>query len=253
MNDANSSPTPSSPDSEPLASVTPIGVFADLAQILHGVDGESLSQVLQRIAAAAFDVVPELDEVSVTLMEGDRPKTVVFTGSLASYLDERQYELGFGPCLDAAVSGSTITVDTADPTTAYPDFAQIAASRGITHVLSVGMPIPQRTVGALNMYSATNHAITPDSVALAQAFAGYAGFAVANAALYHSAVEEAQHMHTALRTRAVIEQAKGILMGTRRCTAEEAFTLLTRASQNQNRKLRDIAIEIVTKAAAPGR
>ncbi len=228
-------------------------VFDQLGKILFGSsDSQSLARVLQRVAEAAQQLVPELSEVSVTLVEGGRARTVVFTGQLASYLDERQYELGFGPCTDAALSGGTIVVDTADPAaTADPEFARTAAKQGVKHSLSVGLPVPQRTVGALNMYSAADHAIAAKSVELAEAFAGYAAVAVANAALYQSAVEEARHMHEALKTRAVIEQAKGILMGSRRCSADDAFLLLARASQHQNRKLHDIAVELVDRTVVP--
>jgi GAF domain-containing protein len=233
--------------------VTPVGVFAELGKLLHPTDDFSMNQVLQRIAELAAEVLPDLGDVSVTLIEHARAKTTVFTGSLAPFLDERQYEQGFGPCLDAAVSGATIIVDTSDPIGAYPDFSRVAADRGVTHVLAVGLPIPQRIVGALNLYSTTPQPITPDAVALAEAFAGYAAVAVANANLYHSAAEEARHMHEALKTRAVIEQAKGILMAGRHCTADEAFLLLAQASQHQNRKLRDIAAQVVERThTAPG-
>ena len=73
------------------------------------------------------------------------------------------------------------------------------------------------------MYSTAERAFGPEWVTLMKAFAGYAGIAVANTALYQSAVEEARHMHEALKTRAVIEQAKGIVMGSRRCSADDAF------------------------------
>ena len=242
------SPSPRTVRRGPSAVLTPIGAFAELGKMLHPTDGVAMSQVLQRIADLAVTVLPELTDVSVTLVERGEPRTVVFTGSLAPFLDERQYRRGFGPCLDAALTGSTITVDTADPVGDYPEFATVAAGRGVTQVLAVGLPIPQATVGALNMYSTSREPISPESVELAETFAGYVAVAVANATLYHAAVSEARNLHEALKTRAVIEQAKGILMGLRHCSAEQAFSLLTQASQRQNRKLHDIAAEVVEHA-----
>ncbi|MEV1154850.1 ANTAR domain-containing protein [Micromonospora chokoriensis] len=58
-------------------------------------------------------------------------------------------------------------------------------------------------------------------------------------------------MQTAMRSRAVIEQAKGIIMGERRCTADEAFAILAKASQDPNRKLRGVAATLVERAAHP--
>jgi AmiR/NasT family two-component response regulator len=63
--------------------------------------------------------------------------------------------------------------------------------------------------------------------------------------LYESTRDLAQNLDMAMQSRAVIEQAKGILMSQRRCDATEAFSLLAAASQRSNRKLRDIAQAIV--------
>jgi hypothetical protein len=70
--------------------------------------------------------------------------------------------------------------------------------------------------------------------------------------LYASTRELADHLHIAMRSRAVIEQAKGILMSQRRCDAAEAFNLLAAASQRSDRKLRDIAQAIVDGVAGSG-
>lgn len=239
-----------SPEPDPRTPGPASGAFAQLARMLHNSNETSLHPVLQQVAELAQELIPELETVSVTLLGQGKPHTVVFTSPLAAFLDERQYERGFGPCTDAALSGGTVAVDTTDPGSAYPEFARVAAGQGIRHSLSVGLPIPQRTIGALNMYSAADHPVSADSVVLAEAFAGYAAVALANATLYHSAVDEAHHMHAALRHRSTIEQAKGILMATRHCSPEEAFGLLTRASQHQNRKLHEVAAELVARTIA---
>jgi AmiR/NasT family two-component response regulator len=86
---------------------------------------------------------------------------------------------------------------------------------------------------------------------LAQTFAGYAAVALANAYLYHSTADLARHLRTAMDSRAVIEQAKGIVMAERRCTADEAFDFLTRLSQETNRKVRDVAAALVAGIQRP--
>ncbi len=209
-----------------------------------------MTPTLQRVAELARDTIAELADVSVTLIDDDRPRTVVFTGALAVDLDERQYANGFGPCTDAAVSGSTITVHTADPGGSYPDFAGLAAARGVNHVLSVGLPIPQRTLGALNMYSGSEVAFAADSVDLAETFAGYAAVAIANAVSYHDARDLAANLRAAMESRAVIEQAKGIIVAREHCTVDEAFAALARMSQRTNVKLRDVASTLVARAEA---
>jgi transcriptional regulator with GAF, ATPase, and Fis domain len=185
----------------------PRTAFAELGRIMLGV--QDLNQTLQRIADLARKTIPEIDEVSVTLVDGGQPKTVVFTGQLAVQLDERQYETANGPCLDAAVSGETIVIDSSDVNTEYPEFASAARRQGVTHSLSIGLPVPQRVVGALNLYASTSEAIRPDTVAQAQAFASYAGVSLASAALYTSTAELAEQMRTGMQTRSSSSKPKG--------------------------------------------
>ena len=85
MNGATSA-TPSGNGSDPLAA------FAELAQIVVGADPPE--QTLRRIAELAKQTMPGVEEVSLTVIEDGRPRSVVFTGRLAVDLDERQYDAG---------------------------------------------------------------------------------------------------------------------------------------------------------------
>jgi GAF domain-containing protein len=230
--------------------------MAELARIR--LDDQPLTRVLERVAELARQVLPDARDVSVTLLDDAgaassapaRAKTVAFTGDLAVDLDERQYRSGFGPCLDAAVSGETIHVDTSHDSR-YPEFSAAARRRGVTHSLSVGLPIPQRTIGALNIYGSAGP-FTDREVESAHAFAGHAAVAVANAALLASTADLARNLQIAMASRAVIEQAKGIVMAQRRCGADQAFELLRAASQRQNIKLRVLCQSIVDSATSRG-
>jgi GAF domain-containing protein len=226
----------------------PTLAFAGMAKFIFG--GEPLDVIVGRIAELGRETMTEIDEVSVTFVEDDRAKTVAFTSPLAVSLDERQYEHGLGPCLDAAISGRTIVVDTATDSS-YLEFSHAAYRAGIRHSVSVGLPIPQRIVGALNLYSSSPQPVGAQTVAMAEDFAGYAAVAIANAAVYDGATQLAAQMRTAMQSRAVIEQAKGILMGQRRLTADQAFQTLARISQTSNRKLRDVAQRMVDDAVGP--
>jgi len=134
----------------------------------------------------------------------------------------------------------------------WPQFTARAVQAGCHSSLSVGLPVHESVAGAMNIYATEPRAFDDDAVALAQTFAGYAAIALANAHLYDTQAALAHHMQTAMASRAVIEQAKGIIMGDRRCTAEQAFQILTKLSQDTNRKLRDVAQALVDRAAEPG-
>jgi GAF domain-containing protein len=231
--------------SDALSSVT----HAELSAIV--LSSQPLGAVLRRVAELAVKAVPGVDEASVTLIERGRPRTVAFSGKLAVALDERQYTAGFGPCLDAAVNQQTIVLDTYDEHTSYPEFAREARRAGIRHVMSVGMPALQHTSGGLNIYSSgIAGEFEPQAREAATAFAGYAAATVINAALYAGAVDQVAQMQQAMVSRAGIEQAKGILMARHHLSAEEAFAMLVDKSSHDNRKLRDVATDIVAEATA---
>ncbi|MEH0934550.1 GAF and ANTAR domain-containing protein [Micromonospora psammae] len=223
-----------------------------LGTIRHG--DTPLDAVLSRIAEIARDSIPGAEEVSVTLVHGAEAHTAAYTGELALRLDEWQYEQGRGPCLDAATTGTVMVVPDMAEESRWPEWAARAHAAGAGSSMSIGLPIQEAVVGALNVYGARARAFDEMAEA-AQTFADHAAVALANAHLYDGVATMAQQMQAAMRSRAVIEQAKGIIMGQRRCTADEAFAILAKVSQNSNRKVREVAESLVRQvtvgAAAP--
>lgn len=220
-----------------------------LARIV--VAGRSRDDVLLEVAQIARDAVPGADDVSVTLIEDGRAATAAHTGPLSLAADELQYERGYGPCVDAGRVGLTLVVPDMRAEERWPDYAQAVAVRGVLSSVSAPLPVQGTVVGALNVYSTRTAAFDAEQVELLQVVASYAAVAVANAHAHHSAREQARQLSEAMTSRATIEQAKGIIMGERRCTADEAFAILTRLSQSTNRKLRDIAAALVEQASRP--
>jgi len=226
--------------------IDPTEAFARLGQIkLNEVD---LDGVLDRIADLAKRTIAGASEVSVTLVRGGHPHTAAFTGGLAVNLDESQYDAGHGPCLDAAAANATMSVPDMVRETRWPQWAARSLQLGVNSSLSVGLPVQETVTGALNMYATEPDAFDDDAITLGQTFAGYAAVALSNAHLYDATARLAQQMQAAMESRAVIEQAKGIVMGERRCDAVEAFRILTKISQDSNRKLRDVAAALVDRA-----
>ena len=231
--------------------LTPANAFAQLGRINLG--ETDLTGVLQLVADLARSTIPGADQVSVTLVRGKAAHTAVFTGEPAKALDELQYERGYGPCLDASVAAATLSVPDMSTEGRWPDWAARCAEAGVDSSLSIGLPVDEAVTGALNIYATKPNAFDDEAIAVAQTFAGYAAVALSNAHLFDATTTLAEHMRAALESRAVIEQAKGIIMGDRRCTANEAFRILTKLSQDSNRKVRDVAAALVAQAAAPRR
>jgi GAF domain-containing protein len=216
--------------------------YATLSRISFA--DQPLTTTLGQVADLAKQVLREGPAVSVTLLQDDEPRTAAFTDDLASQLDERQYDRGFGPCLDAAVSGQTVRVTMSDPDAPYPDFRSIARGRAVTHSLSVGLPVATGTVGALNLYT-TGPDFSDDSVRVAGRFAGFTAVVLSHVGLHQDAVDLTTHLQAALRSRAIIEQARGIIMAQNSCSSGDAFAHLTRLAELRNTKLRIVAEQIV--------
>jgi len=239
----------------------PLLQVLELSRIVVG--DMALDEVLTRVAQVTKDTVPGADEVSVTLVHRDHPSTAAYTGDLALGLDERQYAEGYGPCLQAARSGQTQLVSDMSTETRWPKFAAQGVRDGALSSLSVALPTRQETlgasnietVGALNIYARTRNAFGEGAQQIAPHLAGYAAVAIINASLYVTTTALSEQMSIAMNSRAVIEQAKGILMGERHCSADDAFAILTKISQDANRKLRDVATALVdqTRADPPRR
>jgi GAF domain-containing protein len=244
-----SDPNRTNSHSSSLEELAEESAYAALSEI--DLTDRSLDGILEEVAGLAKRVLPAAPEVSVTLVEGDRAYTAAFTGILAIELDERQYDGGFGPCLDAAVSGQKIKVSMDDPNSAYPDFCRIAQRMGVTHSLSVGIPVATPTVGALNLYSTTGRAFSDDAERIVGTFAIFAGIVLASAGLHRDLADLAAQLELAVQSRAVIDQAKGIVMAQNRCSGEEAFQILVRASQHRNLKLRILAEQLVASVTGP--
>ena len=128
----------------------------------------------------------------------------------------------------------------------WPSLRDVGLHRGVASTLSVPLLLEDGdTYGAVNLYSTTTHGFSQDDATVAEGFAEHAAVVVANVVAYWAVFDLSRNLRAAMEHRGVIEQAKGIMMAAMRCSADEAFEMLRRRSQTENRKLRDIAIEIV--------
>ncbi len=208
----------------------------------------SVDEALSRIADVAKRTIPGAVDVSVALVGPGGAHTAAFTGELALLLDQWQYEHGHGPCLAAAAANVTVPVADMAGESRWPDWAGRAVGAGALSSVSVGLPLHESLTGALNIYSSKPDAFDDDAVILAETFAGYAAVAMANAHRYDGAARLAQEADAARESRAVIEQAKGIVMGDRHCTADEASAVLATISRYSHRSVYDVALALVSRA-----
>jgi hypothetical protein len=211
----------------------------------------TMGSALQEVAEVAKFAVPGASEVSVTLVKKDVADTAACTGELALQLDEGQYERGYGPCLDAATLGEMMHIEDMGTETRWADYTQESVRRGALSSLSMPLVVDedQEVSAALNIYSTSAHAYDEAARRTAADVASAAESLLANLYEHDSSRQLVRQLAQALESRPVIDQAKGILMRDRGCTASESFDLLVAASQRTNRKLRVIAQEVVNSVA----
>ena len=219
-------------------------VTRELSKVALG--GRALDEVLADITAIAASAVPGAEAVSTTLVRGDKAFTAGFSGQMAMDADELQYAEGSGPCLDAGRGGVVLRIDDVRTEQRWPGYVDRVRGTAVRSSLSVPLPYQGSSIGALNIYSSQPSAFaTPASLAAGLEVAEAIAVAVANADAHAQLADQTANMRIAMESRAVIEQAKGVLMAQRRVTPEQAFEMLREASQRSNRKLREIAIGIV--------
>jgi GAF domain-containing protein len=166
--------------------------------------------------------------------------------------DELQYERGYGPCVDAGRAGQMFLVDDMRTEQRWPDYAQNVLACGVLSSLSVPLPFQGATIGALNTYASQAKVFDDTDIELAQEVAAWVAVAVGNAETAARTSDDLIQLRIVMLSRALIEQAKGILMERHKIKEDEAFTILAHASQRTNTKLRDVAAELVRTGTLPG-
>jgi GAF domain-containing protein len=221
---------------QPLESLAE--VFGDLAVEMQAQKGSS--DTLRSIVEAAPKVVPGARWAGISLVQGTKIVSEVPTSRSVAELDQLQSDLNQGPCLTALRDYHTVHIDDMRTETRWPDFGREAQQRGMRSMLSFQLFVRSENLGALNLYSDEPGAFSEDSFLIGEILAQHAAVAMIGAAA------ETQ-FENALATRDVIGQAKGMLMQRDNLTGLQAFSLLTRASQQSNIKLVDVARWLVNE------
>jgi GAF domain-containing protein len=222
---------------------TSAAAAAELQQLLLATD--NIDEFLQQLAHLATEMLPGELSCGVTMRRDHRPITVASSDLLASQVDEIQYQYDNGPCLASLNTGETVRIDDLATDQRWNGYQMPALAQGIRSSISLPLHAEQKVIGALNLYASRPGAFGPQEQATAARFADEASRALNLAVRLAVRAEMSENLQHALASRAVIDQALGIIMGQNRCSADEAFDILRTTSQNRNVKLRDVAAAMV--------
>lgn len=221
--------------------------FADeLAEVSRLLEGDNQQdRVLCRLAQLAVRVVPACDHAGIAIGGTVPAASVAVTDDRVARCHDVQFDDGDGPVIDTLIHQEPRRVDDARTERRWPRFSAVAIEQGLLSCLAVPVRIGGQPAGALALYGATSRGFVGASHDIALLYAAQGGTALSNAALYKASCDMIHNLHAALESRAVIEQAKGVLMARHSCTSETAWDLLRRQSQSSNTKLREVAARIV--------
>jgi GAF domain-containing protein len=219
-----------------------VGLAATLSQVARELQDESgLERTLHAVVASAVDTIPGAEFAGITEVRkrGHELNVRYASDPVVVDVETAQYRLRQGPCLDAAYQRRTVRVDDLAADDRWPEFTRYAGERGIGSMLCLQLYVERGDLGALNLFSTRRHAFTDESEHVGLLFAAHAGVAMAGAKMQ-------EELRTAIGTRDLIGQAKGILMERHKITADQAFLALARASQDANIKLQVLAERLAT-------
>jgi GAF domain-containing protein len=228
-----------------------VRALVDLAGSLVGdLDVIEVLQLLVDHCVTALDV----EAAGVLLADhADMLRIVVTSSEEARLLELYQLQSGEGPCVDAYRSATPVSVP--DLTMAdgrWPRFAPAAREVGYRGVLALPMKQRHEAIGGLNLFFTDQHPpLADEHLPLAQALGDVATVAITHGRLANRSQELTQQLQTALNSRVVIEQAKGLVAGRLGVELEHAFELLRSRARSTNRRLTELAHDITAGKVDP--
>ncbi|MCV7420301.1 GAF and ANTAR domain-containing protein [Mycobacterium yunnanensis] len=222
-------------------------VWSSLNQLSRAlrVPEASLHDTLVAILQGALDLLQGAAHgagVNLLVKGQFRPQAVL--GEAPPLLDELQRRTGTGPCIEASERQCRIEITDTNTESRWPEFTSRAVAMGVKSMLCVPLWVQDHRLGSLSLYGSRPHALGGTAINLADLYATHAALALGDA-------QRTESLRRALSNRDTIGQAKGILMHSRKLSAQDAFELLVAASQRLNRKLVEVAQEVADTGALP--
>jgi GAF domain-containing protein len=258
MTDYDAQPGREPPEQPELSTAQREADEVDLRAGLRGLAGMvagacGVFELLGEVAEFAAQAIPGVDGAGVGLIDagGGRPilQKASATAKFVHEIDIVQYdELHEGPCITCIQSRRATVSGSLGADSRWPRFGGRVARMGVHSALSLPLMVGDHVIGAINSYANSHDAFGEHAVQLGSQFAGPAAVSIYNAQLLAGARERAEQLQQALESRAVIDQAIGIIRSRSGASAEWAFARLVRMSQAENTKLHVIAERFVAEA-----
>lgn len=224
-----------------MADLNPDPLIRRMAELARSFDGAGadLDTTLQRITAAAVELIPGTDSADVLVITGRRKfESHAATSKLPPQIDALQVRVGEGPCVDAATETVFTRSDDLATESRWPMFTAAAVDAGVRSILSFRLYTHDVEAGALNLFSSEPNVFDEVSIHIGEVLAAHAALAFVSA-------RRQMQLHSAIASRDLIGQAKGMLMERFAVDADRAFAMMVALSQESNVPVPTIASRIV--------
>ena len=209
--------------------------------------GDPVHELLQSTIDATAEHLGVEGSATWAVILHDRPYTVATTDRHAWQADQVEFDTQEGPCMDAMLTGARNVDIDLDTETRWPAWCGVASLLGFRSAAGIPAAYAPGAWLALNLYSGSPRAYDDDALIRAQELADeVAGSLPVVLRLTEQSILVTQ-LQEALASRSTIDQALGVLMAQNRCSRDDAFGILRRASQNRNVKLREVAGAVIVR------
>jgi GAF domain-containing protein len=211
--------------------------MAELARALAA--PRQAEDIFTEVTSAAVDLIAGVDTAGILLIKkGGQFESIGATDELPHELDELQYTLNEGPCIDAALNEVLVRTNDFRHETRWPAYSGAVQKLGVLSGMSFRLYTHERTAGALNLfgYQPTDWDAEQQTIGMVLA---------AHAAAALMASHQSENLQSAVASRDRIGQAKGIIMERFDVDDVRAFDMLRRLSQESNTTLVEIAQRVI--------
>src|SRR3984957_4348767 len=209
--------------------------------------GEAMHQIVQT-THAIFSV----DGAGLMLADAEHHlRNAAVSDERVRHLEELQIRHQEGPCVAAFHDKVLVGVDDLASDQRWPSFSRDAVARGVLAVLASPIPYNQDAVGVVAVLSEKSRPWSAEAELGLLAFPDLAALLIATMLMGEQQTELAGQLQSALNSRAVIEQAKGILIGRQGISAHAAYQQLRAQARSERRKLAALSAELVHRAVRP--
>jgi GAF domain-containing protein len=217
--------------------------------VLETADAEEFFAELAAFSARMLARPGQELACNLMVVRRKRPVAVASSTPQARMMDELEFACGDGPCLSAMRTGTIVYVPDVSREGRWPEYISALACQGIGSILGVPLPLEGDSSAALNIYSSVAHGFTEEDIARAEVF-GEQSAKTLRLELRLARLQDAKDdLESAMRSRTAIDMAVGAVMAQNRCSQKEAMSILVRASNSRNIKLRDVAAGVIESIA----